>query len=251
MSRLQGYYQYPFIFMTACKWAFPMSQAKFELFEQSLDNLFNWLENKDVSRGHFVSKNQINPELLTTLKRSLGYQLTPVIVANSLDLIIDIYPTVAVGAAKTGILHVGRYNWLNLRDQNKQQDILGSLQKCFPEIDVLSLGKLDHEKLPTVPSTDMREVSPLIPLDGVDEFINTHEQIILTFDLSSLSKGVGLLEEKALDKEVKELIERCTATDKVRMILLTGDSDRSLYSRKTKAIYDGLKDVSHRQLQHA
>lgn len=250
MSQLQGYYRYPFLFMTACKWVAPMSQAKFELFQQSLDNLFNWLENKDVAKGHFISRNQVNSELLLTLKRGLGYQLTPVVIANSLDLLIDVYPTVAHEPAKTGIIHIGRYNWLNIREQNKNMEVMNMLKKCYANLDVFSIGtvnqELDLEDISSEPIGDALRFN-----ENVKEFIENHEQILVSFDVSSMAKNSEGFDYRQRENEIKKFLEVSLNSEKLRLVLLIADSDRALYSRKTKVIYDGLKELAGCSLQHA
>ncbi len=252
MSQLQGYYRYPFLFMTACKWVAPMSQAKFELFQQSMDNLFNWLENKDIAKGHFISRNQVNSELLLTLKRGLGYQLTPVVIANSLDLLIDVYPTVVQEPAKTGIIHIGRYNWLNIREQHKHMEVMNMLKKCYLNLDVFSIGTINQE--PNSGENYSESVAVGEPLrfnEDVKEFIESHEQILVTFDLSSMAKNSDGFDYRQRENEIKKFLEVSLNSEKLRLVLLIADSDRSLYSRKTKVIYDGLKELAGSNLQHA
>ncbi|MCE0495032.1 hypothetical protein [Vibrio salinus] len=242
VSQLQGYYRYPFIFMTACKWVAPMSQAKFELFQQSLDNLFNWLENKDVPKGHFISDQQISSGLLQTLKRGLGYQLTPVVIANSLDLLIDIYPTVTVESARTGIVHIGWYNQFNIQEQNQHLDVFTSLEKCYPGLDVLNVGTSQQE---------WQSKEALVFNETVSDFISKHEQIMVSFDLSSMMQNSEINNYSQIDSDIKRLLGLCVKFEKLRVILLVAGSDRALYSRKTKVIYEGLKELAGQQLMHA
>jgi len=225
-----------------------MTQVKFELYEQSLENVFSWLENKDVVKGNFVYRNDVDAGFIQTMKQTLDSNLTPVVISNSLEILKDVYPLFSDDDAQIGVIHVSGFTCLNRYDKNKHLEILNTIKEDYSNVNILHISMLDSN-LNTSSLVDETEKG--ISIDTMVNFIQRHDQCMISFDLSSLSEHIGQREKAKLECDIRRCLSVCIHSHKLRNVILVGDSDRSLYSRKTKIIYDGLKDYQSSVLNGA
>lgn len=256
---------YPYTFFTVCKWVRPMSLAEYELSEQSLDNVSDWLDNSRAGRRsshdfdyhHYSIRPNCVENLQTSLSRCFSMQSVPVIFSNCHETLLDVVASLLQDGGTLGVL-----------DICKSFNLKPSLELCYGSAFQFLLSKYDRFGATYLgidaqcPDSEQQQERAAdfgcdwLTLDEyrlkhksviqekVAHYLNHYDQSILVVDLDSLHPKHEL-DNKVIDiSMVLKTIEQCMASDQLRLIMLVGRRDNAIYSRETKAIYQQIKTLS-------
>ncbi|EGU29218.1 arginase [Vibrio scophthalmi] len=235
----------------------PMKTVEFEMAEQSLSDVFEWMTEQNHSRwsngGHFLLSDQMVGRYQLNLSRYLGSNSLPVVFTNSTETILHALPLLHVPNKELGIIHVGN----QFENKATLEPEMGSAYHFalarFNQCRLFYIGidsRLQNEKTfeyaedlgcdwLTLPECEFSHRLQL--KQQVSSYLSYCDEVVLNIDLESLCAKSRLEVDRNLDVQiVTRIIRQCLISGKVKMVQLVGWKDKHVFAKSTQIILQEL-----------
>lgn len=238
----------------------PMSQVDFEMANQSLEEMFDWISEKDahcwLNGGHYDLSNQPTGQYQLHLSRFLGSEALPVILTNNCETILHSFPLLHSQRRELGIIHIGRQFELKPSLEPAQGSAFHFALSRYNECRLFCLGidALAQEERTLEYAEDLGCDWMTLSECGFSQRFQVKQQlatylahcdeVVVTIDLPSLYPVSRLERGSALDVQVvNRMIRQLLISGKVRQVQLVGYKDKHLYSKQTQSILHELTQM--------
>ena len=251
---------FPMVLMSIAQSLKPMKHVEFEMADQSLQDVFEWLAEQRHSQwlngGHYSLSAQMAGHYQLKLSHYLESQTLPVIFSNCTEGILHALPLVMNNRKEVGIIHIGnqfeikaalepelgsayhfalsRFNDLRLCcvgiDRARQNE------KIFEYAEDLGCNWLTLSECQFAQRFHLRE--------QLDSYLADCGHVILNIDLMSLSCPSQLSSERSLDVQmVNRVINQVLSSGKIALVQLVGWKDKHIFAKSTLSILQELAAV--------
>ncbi|EGA71594.1 hypothetical protein VISI1226_12446 [Vibrio sinaloensis DSM 21326] len=252
--------------LTVSEWLKPMKQVDFEMADQSLEEMYEWLSTLDkqswLNGGHYNVTEQPSGKYQLHLSRFLGSEVLPVVLTNNCESLLYSLPLLHSPRKDLGIIHIGRQLELKASLEPDQGSAFHFALTRYNECRLFCLGidaqaesdraleyaedlGCDWMTLPECSFGHRFQVKQQLA-----SYLSHCEDIVVNIDLACLYPVSRLERGSALDVQmVNRMLRQMLISGKVRQIQLVGYKDKHLYSKQTQAILHELAALfpsSHR-----
>ncbi|MFM2587550.1 arginase [Vibrio sp. TBV020] len=238
----------------------PMKQVEFEMANQSLEEMYEWIADIDgyrwINGGHYDLSNQPTGHYQLHLSRFLGSEALPVILTNNSETILHSLPLLHSPHKELGIIHLGRQFELKASLDPVQESAFHFALSRYNECRLFCLG-ID----PTHQDDRTLEYAEDLGCDWMTlpecsfghrfqvkqqlaNYLSYCDEVVVNIDLPSLYPVSRLERGSALDVQVvSRMIRQLLVSGKVRQVQLVGYKDKHLYSKQTQTILHELTQM--------
>ncbi|EGU46136.1 arginase/agmatinase/formimionoglutamate hydrolase arginase family protein [Vibrio ichthyoenteri ATCC 700023] len=235
----------------------PMKLVEFEMAEQSLSDVFDWMteqsHNRWINGGHFSLSDQMIGRYQLNLSRYFGSNSLPVVFTNSTETLLHALPLLHSTSKELGIIHIGN----QFENKATLEPEVGSAYHFalarFNEFRLFCIG-ID----PRVQSEHAFEYAEDLGCDWltlpecqfshrlqvkqqVTNYLSHCDEIVLNIDLESLCARSRLEADRNLDVQiVTRIIRQCLMSGKVKLVQLVGWKDKHVFAKSTQVILQEL-----------
>lgn len=238
----------------------PMKQVDFEIADQSLEEMFDWLASLDQSHwlngGHYNLMEQSANQFQLHLSRFLGSDTLPVVLTNNSESLLYSLPLLHSSKRDLGIIHIGRQFELKASLEPDQGSAFHFALSRYNECRLFCLGidsaNIDERTIEyaedlgcdwlTLPECNFSHRFQV--KQQIATYLTHCEEVILNIDLACLYPVSRLEQGSALDIQmVSRMLRQILISGKVRQIQLVGYKDKHLFSKQTQAIFHELAQM--------
>ncbi|WP_114764956.1 arginase family protein [Vibrio rhodolitus] len=235
----------------------PMKHVEFEMADQSLQDVFDWLAEQEQSRwlngGHYMLSEQMIGRFQLNLSRYLGSHTLPVVFSNCTEGVLHALPLLSSRNKELGIIHIG--NQFEIKPTLEPE--IGSAYHFalarFNDIRLFCMGidgarqsdkTLEYaEDLGcdwlTLPECQFSQRFHM--KEQLASYLAHCDQVVLSIDLASLCPQTLVGTERYLEVQmVNRIIRQSLISGKVKMVQLVGWKDKHIFARSTLSILQEL-----------
>ena len=235
----------------------PMKRVEFEMADQSLEDVFEWLTEKDHSRWvharHYLLADQMVGRFQLNLSRYLASNNLPVMFTNCTETMLHALPLLRSNSKKLSIIHIG--NQFEIKASLEPE--LGSAYHFalarFSECRLLCMGidpRSQSEQCVEYAEdlgcewltlSECQFAHRVHVMQRLANHLSQCDEVILNIDLESLCPKSRLEVDRNLDLQmVIRIIRQCLMSDKVKMVQLVGWKDKHIFAKSTLSIVQEL-----------
>ena len=238
----------------------PMKQVDFEIADQSLEEMFDWLVSLDqphwLNGGHYNLNDQPTGKYQLHLSRFLGSSTLPVVLTNNSESLLYSLPLLNSPRKELGIIHIGRQFELKASLEPDQGSAFHFALSRYNECRLFCLGidnaNLDGRTLEyaedlgcdwlTLPECSFSHRFQV--KQQLATYLSHCEDVVLNIDLACLYPVSRLERGSALDVQmVNRMLRQILVSGKVRQIQLVGYKDKHLFSKQTQSVLHQLTEM--------
>lgn len=238
----------------------PMKQVDFEMANQSLEEMFEWLSTVDQSywlnAGHFNLSEQPAGKYQLHLSRFLGTSTLPVVLTNNCETLLYSLPLLHSPRKEFGIIHIGRQFELKASLEPSQGSAYHFALSRYNECRLFCLGidnvnqnervyeyaedlGCDWLTLPECRFSHRFHVKQQLAT-----YLAHCKEVIVNIDLECLYPLSRLERSSALEVQmVNRMLRQILVSGKVRQIQLVGYKDKHLFSKQTQSVIHQLTEM--------
>lgn len=231
----------------------PMKNVEFEMANQSLEDVFEWLAEQEASNwlngGHYLLNDQSIARYQLHLSRYLGAHTLPVVFSNCSESILHALPMLNIANQDLGIVHIGNQFEVKASLEPEIGSAFHFALARFNETRLFCLG-IDKEDQ----SDKILEYAEDLGCDWMTlnecqfshrfqvkqqlaSYLAHCDQIVLNIDLASLAPKSRLEASRCVDVQlVNRIIRQALVSGKVKMIQLVGWKDKHIFAKSTLSI---------------
>lgn len=238
----------------------PMRQVDFEMADQSLEEMYEWISDLDgyrwVNGGHYDLSNSPSGQYQLHLSRFLGSEALPVVLTNNSETLLHSLPLLNSQHKELGIIHIGRQFELKASLEPVQGSAFHFALSRYNESRLFCLGidQTQQDERTFEYAEDLGcDWMTLSECSFSQRFQVKHQlanylshcdEVVVNIDLPSLYPVSRLERGSALDVQVvSRMIRQLLISGKVRQVQLVGYKDKHLYSKQTQAILHELTQM--------
>lgn len=238
----------------------PMKQVDFEMADQSLEEIYQWIEELEGFRwlngGHYNLTTQPVGKYQLHLSHYLGTEALPVIFTNNSETLLHSLPILHSNRKELGIIHIGRHFELKASLEPDQGSAYHFALSRYNECRLFCLGidLAQHSERLLEYAEDLgcdwmtsEECSfshRFQVKNQLASYLSHCEDVIVNIDLSCLYPVSRLEKGTALDVQmVNRMLRQLLISGKVRQVQLVGYKDKHLYSKQTQSILHELTQL--------
>ncbi|MCG9781628.1 arginase [Vibrio brasiliensis] len=238
----------------------PMKQVDFEMADQSLEEIYQWIEELEGFRwlngGHYNLTTQPVGKYQLHLSHYLGTEALPVIFTNNGETLLHSLPILHSNRKELGIIHIGRNFELKASLEPDQGSAYHFALSRYNECRLFCLGidLAQHSERLLEYAEDLgcdwmtsEECSfshRFQVKNQLASYLSHCEDVIVNIDLSCLYPVSRLEKGTALDVQmVNRMLRQLLISGKVRQVQLVGYKDKHLYSKQTQSILHELTQL--------
>ncbi|HAS62396.1 MAG TPA: arginase [Vibrio sp.] len=257
---ITGVSSFSMVLMSISQQIKPIKQVEFEMADQSLQDVFDWLAEQENSRwlngGHYMLSEQMIGRYQLNLSRYLGSQTLPVVFSNCTEGMLHVLPLLNTTNKELGVIHIG--NQFEMKPTLEPE--LGSAYHFalarFNELRLFCMGidgvRQSEKELEyaedlgcdwlTLPECQFSHRFQL--KEQLASFLSHCDQVVLNIDLASLCPQSQVGTERYLEVHmVSRIIRHSLMSGKVKMVQLVGWKDKHIFSKSTLAILQELSEM--------
>ena len=237
-----------------------VKRVEFEMANQSLEDVFEWLTEQDHSRwlhaGHYLLTDQMVGRFQLSLSRYLGQNSLPVVFTNCTETMLHALPLLRTNEKKLSIIHIG--NQFEIKASLEPE--LGSAYHFalarFSELRLFCMGidaRSQNEKSADYAEdlgcewltlAECQSAHRVHVKQRLANYLSHCDEVILNIDLESLCPKSRLEADRNLDVQmVTWIIRQCLMSDKVKMVQLVGRKDKHIFAKSTLSIVQELTRI--------
>ncbi len=253
------------VFLSVSERIKPMKQVDFEMADQSLEEIFDWVadisKQRWVNGGHYNLTDQPCEQYQFHLSRFLGSQALPVVFSNNSETLLHALPIHCSSRRELGIVHIGRQFEIKASLEPEQGSAFHFALSRYNECRLFCLGidpalqderTLEYAEDLGCDWMTLAECSFGLRFQVKHQLANylAHcDDVIVNIDLSCLSPVSRLEGGSAMNVQmVNRMIRQLLISGKVRQVQLVGYKDKHLYSKQTQSVLRELTDMlPHRE----
>lgn len=265
-QNLTGMLSHRLALLTVSEKLKPMKLVDFEMADQSLEEIYQWIEELDgfswLNGGHYNLTAQPVTKYQHQLSRYLGTETLPVVFTNNSETILHSLPLLHSSRQELGIVHIGRDFELKASLEPVQGSAYHFALARYNECRLFCLGVDINQHLERL--LEYAEDLGCDWMTGEEcsfshrfqvknqlaSFLAHCHDVVVNIDLSCLYPVSRLEQGTALDVQmVNRMIRQLLISGKVRQVQLVGYKDKHLYSKQTQSIMHELAQLfpfSHR-----
>lgn len=238
----------------------PMKQVDFEMADQSLEEIYQWIEELEGFRwlngGHYNLTMQPVGKYQLHLSHYLGTEALPVIFTNNSETLLHSLPILHSNRKELGLIHIGRDFELKASLEPDQGSAYHFALSRYNECRLFCLGidLAQHSERLLEYAEDLgcdwmtsEECSfshRFQVKNQLASYLSHCEDVIVNIDLSCLYPVSRLEKGTALDVQmVNRMLRQLLISGKVRQVQLVGYKDKHLYSKQTQSILHELTQL--------
>ena len=231
----------------------PMKQVEFEMADQSLEEMYEWLSTIDkqswFNGGHYTLAEHSAAKYQLQISRFLGSEVLPVVLTNNCESLLYALPLLHSPRKELGILHIGRQLELKASLELEQGSAFHFALTRYNECRLFCLGidveaqterTLEYAEDLGCDWMTLSECSfsqRFHVKQQLATYLSHCEDVVINIDLACLYPISRLERGSALDVQmVSRMLRQMLISGKVRQIQLVGYKDKHLYSKQTQAI---------------
>ncbi|KII76439.1 arginase [Vibrio renipiscarius] len=245
------------ILMSACQSIKPMKRIEFEMADQSLEDVFEWLTEQDHNQwcngGHYSLSDQMIAHYQLNLSRYLDSSNLPVVFSNCTETLLHALPLLHAKRKELGIVHVGNqfeikptlepeagsvYHFSLARFNECRLFCMGidatsQTEKTFEYAEDLGLNWLTLSECQFGHRLHVKQ--------QLANYLSHCDEIVLNIDLASLCPKSRLESEHYLEVQmVTRIIRQCLLSEKVKLVQLVGWKDKHIFAKSTLSVLQEL-----------
>lgn len=235
----------------------PMKAVEFEMADQSLQDVFDWLAEQEKSRwlngGHYTLSEQMIGRYQLNLSRYLGSHTLPVVFSNCTEGVLHALPLINSHQKELGIIHIG--NQFEIKPSLDPE--LGSAYHFalarFSELRLFCMG-IDSSRQSEktleyaedlgcdwMTLSECQFAHRFYMKEQLASYLAHCDQVVLNIDLASLCSQSFVGTGRQLEVQmVNRIIRQCLVSGKVKMVQLVGWKDKHIFAKSTLAILQEL-----------
>lgn len=237
----------------------PMKQVEFEMADQSLQDVFDWLAEQEHSRwlngGHYMLSEQMIGRYQLNLNRYLGSSTLPVVFSNCTEGVLHALPLLNGGKA-LGIIHIGSQFEINPTLEPELGSAYHFALARFSDLHLFCMGINDarqNEKTLEYAEdlgcdwlmlSECQFGHRFYVKEQLTSYLAHCDQVVLNIDLASLCPQSYLGSERHLEVHmVSRIIRQSLMSGKVAMVQLVGWKDKHIFAKSTLSILQELAGI--------
>ncbi|KAB1457987.1 arginase family protein [Vibrio panuliri] len=255
-----GVSSFSMVLMSVSQSIKPMKAVEFEMADQSLQDVFDWLaEQKNyrwLNGGHYMLSEQMIGRYQLNLSRYLGSHTLPVVFSNCTEGVLHALPLINKKGTELGIIHIG--NQFEIKPTLEPE--LGSAYHFalarFNELRLFCMGIDSHRQnektleyaedlgCDWMTQAECQFSHRFLMKEQLASYLSHCDQVILNIDLASLCPPSLVGTDHYLDVQmVNRIIRQCLVSGKVKMVQLVGWKDKHIFAKSTLAILHELSGM--------
>lgn len=230
----------------------PMTQVEFEIANQSLEEVFDWLSEQEQGHwfngGHFNMSDQTGAQYQLKISRYFGSNTLPVVFTNNTETILHSLPLLDSPRKEVGVIHIGHQ--FDLKDplDVEQGSAFHFALARYNGCRLFCLGVDDNQSMKTFEyaedlGCDWMKASEctfshrFAVKQQLAAYLAHCDEVILNIDLASLYPKLRLEHGDGLDVQiVNRIIRLVLMSQKTKLIQLVGWKDKHIYSKATQGV---------------
>lgn len=256
-----GVSAYSMALMSAAQPIKPMKRVEFEMADQSLEDVFEWLteqaHNRWVNGGHYSLSEQMIARYQLNLSRYLASNSLPVVFSNCTETMLHALPLLHSKDKELGIIHIGNQFEIKASLEPEIGSAYHFALARFSEFRLFCMGiHADSQNEKTLEYAEdlgcdwmtLPECQFSHRLDVKQKLTNylAHcDEVVLNIDLQSLCPKSRLEGRDHLDIQmVSRILRQCLLSEKVKLVQLVGWKDKHLFAKSTLSILQELASMA-------
>lgn len=238
----------------------PMSQVEFDMANQSLEELYDWLADKVSTNigygGHFNLQQAAKHRLLDTVAALMESASLPVLFANDGESLLHALPMVASQGRELGFIHISRS--LDIKPtlepekgslfhfvlQRSQQSRLFCLGVDSDNQDPKLLDYAEDLGCDWLSVNECHFRSRFNVKQQLSHYLSHCDDVVINIDLASLQPVTRLESDTLIEVQmVNRVLRQVLLSGKVRLVQFVGYKDKHIYSKETLGVVNGLASL--------
>ncbi|WP_162064508.1 arginase [Vibrio taketomensis] len=248
---------FPMVLMSIAQSIKPMKQVEFEMADQSLQDVFEWLAEQKHTRwlngGHYRLSEQMIGRYQLNLSRYFESQTLPVVFSNCTEGVLHALPLIMANRKDVGVIHIGNQFEIKATLEPELGSAYHFAMARFHDLRLFCMGidgARQNEKTieyaedlgcDWLTLSECQFTQRFHLKEQIDSYLAHCEHVVLNIDLMSLSCPSQLSSERSLDVQmVNRIVSQALLSGKVRMVQLVGWKDKHIFAKSTLSILQEL-----------
>ncbi|MBA5761197.1 arginase [Vibrio sp. 404] len=238
----------------------PIKQVEFEMADQSLQDVFDWLAEQENNRwlngGHYMLSEQMVGRYQLNISRYLGSHTLPVVFSNCTEGLLHVLPLLNANDKELGVIHIGSQFELKSTLEPEVGSAYHFALARFNELRLFCMGidgaRQNDKTLEyaedlgcdwlTLPECQFSHRFQM--KEQLASFLSHCDQVVLNIDLASLCPQSQIGTERYLEVHmVSRIIRQSLMSGKVEMVQLVGWKDKHIFAKSTRTILQELSGM--------